>query len=504
MKRKSFDFKRLLHAMIFFAFIVPVFFTGNARAVTILETSPGSNDEETGVDTLVSVMFSEAMESFDESKFYVVTYPAEPFASPQSINGTVTYDNKVATWTPTESLAPDTKYFVTILGGANGVKEQGGNTLGFDYKWKFNTGLEDVIDPNDPAILETSSFNGEKDVPANASVYITFAEGMTPDSINEDTFYVMTYPQDPFAPGERITDVKVNYSEDNKTATWELAEGYLAPDTDYYVTVAGINGVRDQSGGSPLTFDYRWKFTTGSDMELVASIDSPAPTVTINEGTSLNFQGTVENGGASLIHSWDFGGGAENSDAEDPGDIVFDTEGIYTVTFTVTDDADNQESSSTVTVTVIKAGELEISMMPSEDLSIGKGNAVDFQGIVTAGNVPLTYSWDFGGSAENSDAEYPESVTFETDGNYIVTLTVTDKDGRSESVSVTITVGSVRKGDIDGNGYVNLTDAILAVQICAGITSLPVYKEADVNNDGRIGIEEAVYILAEIVNNDII
>jgi len=491
--------------MIFFAFIIPVFFTGNARAVTILETSPGSNEEETGEDTSVTVTFSEAMVSFDESKFYVVTYSAEPFASPQSINGTVTYDNKVATWTPTESLTPDTKYFVTILGGANGVREQGGNTLGFDYKWKFNTGLEDIIDPKDPAILETSSFNGEKDVPANASVDITFAEDMTAESINEDTFYVMTYPpQDPFAPGERITDVKVNYSEDNKTATWELAEGYLTPDTDYYVTIVGVNGVRDQNGGSPLTFDYSWKFTTSSDMELTASIDSPDPTGTINEGTPLNFQGTVENGGASLIYSWDFGGGAGNSDAEDPGDIVFDTEGIYTVTFTVTDDADNQESSATVTVTVIKAGELEISMVPSEDLSIGKGNAVDFQGIVTVGNAPLTYSWDFGGGAENSDAEDPGSVTFETDGDYIVTFTVTDKDGQNESVSVTIAVGHVGKGDIDGNGYVELTDAILAVQVCAGITSLSVNKEADVNNDGRIGIEEAVYILAEIVNNNII
>jgi len=49
-------------------------------------------------------------------------------------------------------------------------------------------------------------------------------------------------------------------------------------------------------------------------------------------------------------------------------------------------------------------------------------------------------------------------------------------------------------GDVNGDGMVDLADAITALQILAGINPLA-YIRADVNNDGKIGIEETVYIL---------
>jgi hypothetical protein len=55
------------------------------------------------------------------------------------------------------------------------------------------------------------------------------------------------------------------------------------------------------------------------------------------------------------------------------------------------------------------------------------------------------------------------------------------------------------KGDINGDGDVGISDAILALQIASGITpNSAVYKLADVNGDGRIGIEEAIYILQKV------
>ena len=57
----------------------------------------------------------------------------------------------------------------------------------------------------------------------------------------------------------------------------------------------------------------------------------------------------------------------------------------------------------------------------------------------------------------------------------------------------------VQKGDVNGDGNVDLTDAILAVQIVSGITpTQAVYAGADVNGDGKIGIEEVIYILQVI------
>lgn len=51
-------------------------------------------------------------------------------------------------------------------------------------------------------------------------------------------------------------------------------------------------------------------------------------------------------------------------------------------------------------------------------------------------------------------------------------------------------------GNVNGDPNVDLLDAVLSLQIIAGIdSSETVYREADVNGDGRIGIEEAIHAL---------
>jgi hypothetical protein len=53
----------------------------------------------------------------------------------------------------------------------------------------------------------------------------------------------------------------------------------------------------------------------------------------------------------------------------------------------------------------------------------------------------------------------------------------------------------VGRGDINGDGNVNLADGVLALQILVGLEpSTAVSKEADVNGDGRIGLQEVMYI----------
>jgi hypothetical protein len=68
-----------------------------------------------------------------------------------------------------------------------------------------------------------------------------------------------------------------------------------------------------------------------------------------------------------------------------------------------------------------------------------------------------------------------------------------------QETPVTIRMVPPMPGDIDGNGGVNLADAILALQVISRITTIgTVHKEADVNGDGRIGMAEAIYILQKI------
>jgi len=56
----------------------------------------------------------------------------------------------------------------------------------------------------------------------------------------------------------------------------------------------------------------------------------------------------------------------------------------------------------------------------------------------------------------------------------------------------------VQKGDINGDGNVDLTDAIMALQIAVNIDSgQKIYKAADIDNDGKLRIEEAIFILGK-------
>jgi PKD repeat protein len=85
-------------------------------------------------------------------------------------------------------------------------------------------------------------------------------------------------------------------------------------------------------------------------------IDTPTANVTIAAGQSVSFTGTGSdpNNNLPLTFAWNFGGGATNSTVEDPGAVVFNTAGTFTVTFTVTDAlglADPTPATRTVTVT---------------------------------------------------------------------------------------------------------------------------------------------------------
>ena len=61
-------------------------------------------------------------------------------------------------------------------------------------------------------------------------------------------------------------------------------------------------------------------------------------------------------------------------------------------------------------------------------------------------------------------------------------------------------------GDINGDTVVGLDDAILGLKILAGINTddFVVDMNADVNEDGHIGIEEVIFILKEVAASQII
>ena len=53
-------------------------------------------------------------------------------------------------------------------------------------------------------------------------------------------------------------------------------------------------------------------------------------------------------------------------------------------------------------------------------------------------------------------------------------------------------------GDVNGDGLVNLEDAVIVLQNITSFSSSKIYTAADTNGDNLIGIEEAIFLLQKV------
>jgi hypothetical protein len=88
-------------------------------------------------------------------------------------------------------------------------------------------------------------------------------------------------------------------------------------------------------------------------------------------------------------------------------------------------------------------------------------------------------------------------IAGDLDQNWIVELICMTRDHGIHVFNNTKQVGQT-KGDINADGSVDIADAILALKVSVGISGGDVYPDRDVNGDGRIGIEEVLYILQKV------
>jgi hypothetical protein len=142
------------------------------------------------------------------------------------------------------------------------------------------------------------------------------------------------------------------------------------------------------------------------------------------------------------------------------------------------------------------------------------GQEVELSFAVTAvdTDVPvntLAYTLDEGapeGAVISSDGIFSWTPTkLQGPGVFVITVRVTDNGTPvlDDSETFEVTVFAVVKGDINGDGL-DLADLMIALKALSGedvsqlIRSDYVLSGADVNGDGRVGPEEAVYILQAI------
>lgn len=74
--------------------------------------------------------------------------------------------------------------------------------------------------------------------------------------------------------------------------------------------------------------------------------------------------------------------------------------------------------------------------------------------------------------------------------------------GMKAGYNLNINANSIIKGDVNGDGSIDLADAIIALKAVAGISPITAVRlEGDVNGDGRIGVEEAMYVLQHLARS---
>ncbi len=174
-----------------------------------------------------------------------------------------------------------------------------------------------------------------------------------------------------------------------------------------------------------------------------------------NEGASIAFSsaGSSDPDGIIVTYDWDFGDG-ETGVGPSPSHIYADN-GSYTLTLTVTDDG----GVIRLDTTLVTVGNADPTADAGGPYSGGEGSTIAFSGSVSDPGIAdtHTFSWNFGDGSGASG----QTVThvYADNGLYVVTLTVTDDDGGTNSSITSATVANVAPTAWAGGAYAGTVGA---------------------------------------------
>lgn len=216
-------------------------------APSISSVSPGNGAASIPVNRKVEVLFSEPLTA---STLTSASFTLYNVYTRSNVAGSVSYnaDTRLATFTPSRTLANRTRYRITLT---TAIKDLAGNSLAANYTSYFTT-ISFFASAIAPALI---SLNTSAEFPVNGIISLEFSKEIDETTVNEASFKVFN--------GVIQVAGSVVYDPDSKTAIFTPVSQF-DPDTTF--TVVLTSDITDLSG-KPLS-ETSWTFKTGSTISL--------------------------------------------------------------------------------------------------------------------------------------------------------------------------------------------------------------------------------------------
>ncbi|MBL4657333.1 MAG: PKD domain-containing protein, partial [Flavobacteriales bacterium] len=338
--------------------------------------------------------------------------------------------------------------------------------LGWTYAWDFGASAT----PNTSTVSSgaTTMYTG----PGNKTVSLTVTNDMCSSTVTNSTASVNENPTASLtSTAPKCTGDSVHFTNTGSTGgswaySWSFGSG-ATPATD--TSENPMNIVYSTDGTKMITLIVGNTMcadtvTTPININLrpTATFASTAP-----ECAEINIDfGNTGSTGANWNYLWDFGGNANpsTSNAENPTDINFETGGLQTISFTISDQFCSETFTNTITVYSLPTANAGADTVICNNASVSIG---------TTSTPGYAYSWTQSSTLSSGSSSNPTASPTAPVTTYIVS--VTDGNGCMSEDSVIITMLQSAMVNAGPDGEICLGDT---VQIGVGLLLGQTYQWA--------------------------
>ena len=280
----------------------------DTTAPTVTSTDPADLQSNVALNKTIAATFSESVDPLTvTTATFTVTGPGNT-----PVTGTMQYDalSRVAAFTPSGNLAPDTTYTATIIGGANGVKDLAGNAMENDLVWTFATGTQVAQAPINLgsaaafAVMATASIQSTGATQINGDVGLNpgASQGIPPAQVNgtihvTDQTIITAQADLGAAYDDALSRTVTSVSLPGNMGGLTFAPGLYTNSTSVLISGAGPgNNVTLDAQGDPnaiFIFQMGSTLTTGPGAQVILAGGAKAGNVFWQVGTSATLDTTT-------------------------------------------------------------------------------------------------------------------------------------------------------------------------------------------------------------------